>query len=218
MGASSRKTVVILDYGSGNLHSVAKALEYVAGGDFSVRVTDDRDAVLAAERIVFPGQGAMGQCMQTLIDKDFPSLLRDCIRNKPFLGICLGLQTLMDFSEEDNGTEGLALIAGQVLRFPSAARDERGDPYKIPHMGWNKVTQTTPHPLWNNIRDDERFYFVHSYYVKPENEDDSTGVTDYIVNFTSAAARDNLFATQFHPEKSQRPGLALLRNFLDWRP
>ena len=218
MGATARKTVAILDYGSGNLHSVAKALEFVAGGDYSVLVSDDRDAVLAAERIVFPGQGAIGQCMQTLVDKDFPALLRDCILNKPFLGICLGLQTLMDYSEEDNGTDGLALIPGKVLRFPAAARDENGDPYKIPHMGWNKVRQTTPHPLWNNIRDDERFYFVHSYYVKPERESDSTGVTDYIVSFTSAAARDNLFATQFHPEKSQRPGLTLLRNFLDWQP
>lgn len=218
MCATARKTVAILDYGSGNLHSVAKALEYVAGGDYHVLVSGDRDTVLAAERIVFPGQGAIGQCMQTLVDKDFPALLRDCILNKPFLGICLGLQTLMDFSEEDDGTEGLALIPGKVLRFPPAARDEGGDLYKIPHMGWNKVTQTTPHPLWNNIRNGERFYFVHSYYVKPENDSDSTGVTEYIVRFTSAAARNNLFATQFHPEKSQRPGLTLLRNFLDWRP
>lgn len=218
MGARARNTVVILDYGSGNLHSVAKALEHVAGGDYSVQVSAERGAVLAADRIVFPGQGAMGQCMQTLVDRGFPSLLKDCILNKPFLGICLGLQTLMDFSEEDNGTEGLALIAGKVLRFPAAARDERGDPYKIPHMGWNRVRQARPHPLWNSIRDNERFYFVHSYYVQPENEDDSTGVTDYIVSFTSAAARDGLFATQFHPEKSQRAGLTLLRNFLDWRP
>ena len=218
MTTTARKTVAILDYGSGNLHSVAKALEYAAAGDYSVLVSDDHDAVLAAERIVFPGQGAIGQCMQTLIGRGFPSLLRDCILNKPFLGICLGLQTLMDFSEEDNGTEGLALIPGKVHRFPSATRDENGDPYKIPHMGWNKVRQTSNHPLWNNIRNDERFYFVHSYYVKPEHDRDSAGVTDYIVSFTSAAARDNLFATQFHPEKSQRPGLTLLRNFLDWRP
>lgn len=218
MGATARKTVAILDYGSGNLHSVAKALEHVAGGDYSVLVSGDRDAVLAAERIVFPGQGAIGQCMQTLVEKGFPALLRDCILNKPFLGICLGLQTLLDYSEEDDGTEGLALIPGKVLRFPAAARDDSGNPYKIPHIGWNKVRQATPHPLWNNIRDDERFYFVHSYYVKPARESDSTGVTDYIVNFTSAAARDNLFATQFHPEKSQRPGLTLLRNFLDWSP
>ena len=218
MGASARKTVAILDYGSGNLHSVVKALEYVAAGDYSVLVSGDRDTVLAAERIVFPGQGAIGQCMQTLVDKDFPALLKHCIRNKPFLGICLGLQTLLDFSEEDNGTDGLALIPGKALRFPADARDDRDNPYKIPHMGWNKVRQTTLHPLWNDIRDDERFYFVHSYYVKPERASDSTGVTDYIVNFTSAAARDNLFATQFHPEKSQRPGLTLLRNFLDWTP
>ena len=183
-----------------------------------MQVSSDRDIIRAAERIVFPGQGAMGQCMQTLIGKDFPALLRECIRSKPFLGICLGLQTLMDFSEEDNGTEGLGIIPGKVLRFPASARDENGDTYKIPHMGWNEVIQTTPHPLWKGIRADERFYFVHSYYVQPELESDSAGTTDYIVSFTSAAARDNLFATQFHPEKSQRAGLALLRNFLEWQP
>ena len=218
MGATTRKTVAILDYGSGNLHSVAKALEHVAGQDYLVLVSGDRDTVLAAERIVFPGQGAIGQCMQTLVAKDFPALLRECLLSKPFLGVCLGLQTLMDFSEEDGGTDGLALIPGKVLRFPAAARDENGDPYKIPHMGWNKVKQSGAHPLWQNIEDNERFYFVHSYYVQPEHESDSSGLTDYIVNFTSAAARDNLFATQFHPEKSQKPGLTLLRNFLDWRP
>ncbi len=214
----TRKTIAILDYGSGNLHSVAKALEHVAGTDYRVLVSSDYDTIMSAERIVFPGQGAMGQCMQTLINKGFPALLRECIRSKPFLGICLGLQTLMDFSEEDNGTEGLGIIPGKVLRFPAAVRDVNGDPCKIPHMGWNKVKQTTPHPLWKNIRADERFYFVHSYYVQPEHESDSTGITDYIVSFTSAAARDNLFATQFHPEKSQRAGLTLLRNFLEWLP
>ena len=212
------KTIAILDYGSGNLRSVAKALEYVAGNDYSVLVSSDHDAVMAAERIVFPGQGAIGQCMQTLIGKGFPELLRECIYSKPFLGICLGLQTLMDFSEEDNGTEGLAVLPGKVRRFPAAVRDENGDLYKIPHMGWNEVRQAKPHPLWKNIRDDERFYFVHSYCVQPECESDSAGTTDYIVNFTSAAARDNLFATQFHPEKSQRAGLTLLRNFLEWQP
>ena len=218
MRVRRRNTIAILDYGSGNLHSVTKALEHVAGGDYSVQVSSDFDAVLAAERIVFPGQGAIGQCMQTLIDMDFPALLRECIRNKPFLGICLGLQTLMDFSEEDQGTEGLGLIPGKSLRFPANAMDDNGDLYKIPHMGWNKVRQSSAHPLWKNISNDERFYFVHSYYVQPEHDSDLAGVTDYIVNFTSALARDNLFATQFHPEKSQRPGLALLRNFLDWRP
>ena len=218
MSATTRKTVAILDYGSGNLHSVAKALEHVSGRDYSVLVSGDRDTVLAAERIVFPGQGAIGQCMQTLVAKGFPALLRECLLSKPFLGVCLGLQTLMDFSEEDGGTDGLALIPGKVLRFPAAARDKNGDPYKIPHMGWNKVKQSGAHPLWKNIGDNERFYFVHSYYVQPEHEADSAGLTDYIVNFTSAAARDNLFATQFHPEKSQKPGLTLLRNFLDWRP
>ena len=214
----TRNTIAILDYGSGNLHSVAKALEHVAGSDYSVLVSNDYDTLLSAERIVFPGQGAMGQCMEMLTSKDFPALLRECIRSKPFLGICLGLQTLMDFSEEDGGTDGLGVIPGKVIRFPAAARDENGDPFKIPHMGWNEVRQTTPHPLWKNIKTGERFYFVHSYYVRPGNESDSAGTTDYIVSFTSAAARDNLFATQFHPEKSQRAGLALLKNFLEWRP
>ena len=212
------KTIAILDYGSGNLRSVAKALEYVAGNDYNVRVSSDRDTILAAERIVFPGQGAIGQCMQTLIGKGFPDLLRECINSKPFLGICLGLQTLMDYSEEDDGTEGLAVLPGKVRRFPAAVRDDNGNLYKVPHMGWNKVTQATAHPLWKNIRDDERFYFVHSYYVQPDRASDSSGTTDYIVNFTAAAARDNLFATQFHPEKSQRPGLTLLKNFLAWQP
>ena len=214
----TRNTIAILDYGSGNLHSVAKALEHVAGTGYSVLVSNDYDTILSAERVVFPGQGAMGQCMEMLTGKDFPALLRECIRSKPFLGICLGLQTLMDFSEEDDGTEGLGVIPGKVIRFPAAARDENGDPFKIPHMGWNEVTQTTPHPLWKNIKTGERFYFVHSYYVRPGNESDAAGTTDYIVSFTSAAARDNLFATQFHPEKSQRAGLTLLKNFLEWRP
>lgn len=218
MCASTRKTVAILDYGSGNLHSVSKALELVAGGEYSVLVSGDRDAVLAAERIIFPGQGAIGQCMQTLVAGGFPALLKECIRNKPFLGICLGLQTLVDFSEEDSGTRGLGVVPGKALRFPADARDEKGDLYKIPHMGWNKVEQTSTHPLWKNIGNGERFYFVHSYYVKPDRDSDSAGATDYIVRFTSAAARGNLFATQFHPEKSQRPGLTLIRNFLDWRP
>ena len=214
----TRNTIAILDYGSGNLHSVAKALEHVAGADYRVLVSNDYDTILSAERIVFPGQGAIGQCMEMLIGRDFPALLRECIRSKPFLGICLGLQTLLDYSEEDDGTEGLGVIPGRVLRFPAAVRDDNGDPFKIPHMGWNKVRQTAPHPLWKNINTGERFYFVHSYYVQPENESDSAGTTDYIVSFTSAASRDNLFATQFHPEKSQRAGLALLKNFLEWRP
>ena len=213
-----RGGVVVLDYGSGNLRSVAKAIEYVAGDDYPVLVSGDYDDIMAAERIVFPGQGAIGQCMHTLTGKGFPALLRECIRSKPFLGICLGLQTLMDFSEEDDGTEGLGVLPGKVLRFPAAARDENGDLYKVPHMGWNKVRQTTPHPLWKNIRSDERFYFVHSYHVQPERESDCAGITNYVVDFTSAAARDNLFATQFHPEKSQRAGLTLLRNFLEWYP
>ena len=212
------ESVVILDYGSGNLHSVAKALEYVADAEYRVTISDDNAEIMAAGRIVFPGQGAMGQCMQTLISKGFSGLLKECIRTKPFLGICMGLQTLMDFSEEDGGAKGLGVIPGKVLKFPTAAQTESGAVYKIPHMGWNNVRQITPHPLWKGIKSEERFYFVHSYYAQPDRRDDCAGITNYLIDFASAAARDNLFATQFHPEKSQRAGLTLLRNFLNWRP
>lgn len=215
------ESVIILDYGSGNLHSVAKALEYVAGADYRVTVSDDDDEIRAAARIVFPGQGAIGQCMGALISKGFPELLKECIRTRPFLGICMGLQTLMDFSEEDGGAKALGVIPGKVLKFSAPIQNDSGDAgdsYKIPHMGWNTVRQTTPHPLWKGIKSGERFYFVHSYYVQPDHQEDCAGITNYVIDFTSAAARDNLFATQFHPEKSQRVGLTLLRNFLEWRP
>lgn len=211
-------SVVILDYGSGNLRSVAKAIQHAAAGDWSVQISGERADIVAADRVIFPGQGAMGQCMRNLEGKSFPSLLQECILNKPFLGICLGLQTLLDFSEEDGGMAGLGVIPGKVLEFPAGRRDENGAPYKIPHMGWNQVRQTAPHPLWRNIQPDEWFYFVHSYYAQPQQEADCAGVANYIVDFAAAVARDNLFATQFHPEKSQAGGLTLLKNFLEWRP
>jgi len=212
------ESVAVLDYGSGNLRSVFKALELVAGTDFHVTITGNGEDIMSADRVVFPGQGAIGQCMQTLIDKDFPALLKECIQRKPFLGICLGLQTLMDHSEEDDGTEGLGIIPGKVLKFPANATDQNGNAYKIPHMGWNRVTQVGDHPLWKNIKSGERFYFVHSYYVQLDDGNDCAGETNYLVDFTSAAAKNNLFATQFHPEKSQHAGLTLLGNFLKWRP
>ena len=138
--------------------------------------------------------------------------------SKPFLGLCLGLQSLLDFSEEDGGVQGLGIIPGAVRRFPARQRDDSGREYKIPHIGWNRVAQKNAHPLWRGIDDNERFYFVHSYYVAPERRQDIAGNTEYILEFAAAAARDNLFATQFHPEKSQRAGLRLLSNFLGWRP
>ena len=143
-------------------------------------------------------------------------VLLECIRNKPFLGICLGLQSLMDSSEEDGGTEALGIIPGKVCKFPDRARDTHGDILKVPHMGWNNVSFCMEHPLWKGIDPGSRFYFVHSYYVKPDDDVNIAAATDYIFEFTSAVARDNLFAVQFHPEKSQQAGLMLLRNFLEW--
>lgn len=210
--------VGVLDYGSSNLRSVTKALEHVAEGRSEIFVADSPEKLLLADRIVFPGQGAIGQCMDSLIRRGFTDSLGECIRNKPFLGLCLGLQSLLDKSEEDNGVRGLGIVPGAVLRFPTGVEDQRGNTYKIPHMGWNQVTQRQAHPLWNGITSGERFYFVHSYYVQAEKNEDIAGETDYILEFTSAIARDNLFAVQFHPEKSQRAGLQLLKNFLNWHP
>jgi imidazole glycerol-phosphate synthase subunit HisH len=208
--------VVVLDYGSSNLRSVAKALETVAGSDHTVTVSNDAKIILAADKVVFPGQGAIGQAMSHLKEQELDSVIRECILNKPFLGICLGLQMLMDHSEEDGGINGLGVLPGNVVRFEDNKKDEEGNAYKIPSMGWNQVYQKKSHALWNGIEDGSRFYFVHSYYVKAENDSDIAGTTNYICPYTSAAAKDNLFATQFHPEKSQHAGLALLKNFINW--
>ncbi|MGI9229961.1 MAG: imidazole glycerol phosphate synthase subunit HisH [Gammaproteobacteria bacterium] len=207
------ESVAVIDYGSSNLRSVAKALDTVAAGKYKITVSDDFALIRTADRIVFPGQGAIRQCMQALLSQGYVDLLTECINNKPFLGICLGLQTLLDFSEEDDGVKGLGIIPGTVKRFP----DDSGPEYKIPHIGWNRVAQS-PHPLWQGINDKERFYFLHSYYVAPEQQEHVAGSTEYMLKFTAAVARDNLFAIQFHPEKSQRAGLQLLSNFLNWRP
>ena len=209
--------VVVLDYGSSNLRSVAKALETVADGNHKITISNNADLILKADKVVFPGQGAIGQCMRHLKEQGLGEVIRECILNKPFLGICLGLQSLMEHSDEDGGVEGLGILPGNVIRFESNVKDENGNLYKIPSMGWNQVYQVKTHPLWNGIKDGSRFYFVHSYYVKPEQESDIAGSTEYICRYTSVAARDNLFATQFHPEKSQHSGLTLLKNFLNWQ-
>jgi imidazole glycerol-phosphate synthase subunit HisH len=208
--------IAVLDYGTSNLRSVAKALEFVAEYQHDILVTNQRQKILAADRIVFPGQGAVGQCMQSLKKTGLDDIVKECINSKPFLGICLGLQSLMQESEEDGGVKGLGIIPGKVVRFPNHVKDEHGDICKIPHMGWNRVNQQRPHPLWKYIKDGTRFYFVHSYYVQTKSDEDVAAKTNYAVKFTSAAARDNVFATQFHPEKSQHAGLTLLRNFLSW--
>ena len=210
------ENVAIIDYGMSNLRSVAKALEHVSDAHYKIRVSDKAEEILAADRIVFPGQGAIGQCMETIRAQGLDQVLLECIRTKPFLGLCLGLQTLLDFSEEDGGTPGLGVVPGRVIRFPGNRKDTTGNIFKIPHMGWNRVKQERHHPIWNGIESGERFYFVHSYYVVPEDRDCVVGTTDYVLEFTSAVARDNFFAVQFHPEKSQKAGLQLLRNFLEW--
>jgi glutamine amidotransferase len=210
------QTVAVVDYGSSNLRSVWKALTYVAQSTQHIQVSDDPERILAADRVVIPGQGAIAQCMAGMKEKGLDQVLKECLKTKPFLGICMGLQTLMDWSDEDGGVQGLRIIAGAVRRFPDGAQDASGVLYKIPHMGWNRVDQAKPHPLWEGISTGERFYFVHSYFVEPDNAQDTAATSDYAVTFTSALARDNLFAVQFHPEKSQRAGLKLLQNFLSW--
>lgn len=209
--------VAIIDFGMGNLRSVEKAVRYVGGEALDVLVTADPARISDADRVVFPGQGAIGDCMVQLAAHGLEASVRASVREKPFLGICIGLQALMEESEEDGGTPGLALFPGRVTRFPprDPATENR---LKVPHMGWNQVRRTKSHPLWEGIGDGERFYFVHSYFVDPVDENLVAGNTDYAVRFTSAIASDNLFAVQFHPEKSQRPGLRLLRNFFSWRP
>lgn len=202
------KTVVVIDYGMSNLRSVSKALEHVAGNNWQVQVSDQADVILHADKVVFPGQGAIGQCMHLLKESQLLDVIRQSVEEKPFLGICLGLQTLLTRSEENGGTAGFDVIAGTVRHFTKSPE------YKIPHMGWNQVSQQA-HPLWNGIPDNSRFYFVHSYYV--DLVDVTAGTTSYGgVNFASAVAKDNVFAVQFHPEKSQDVGLKLLENFLNW--
>ncbi len=210
------QTVAVVDYGMGNLRSVSKAVEHVAAGRSVVRVTDDAREIENADRVVFPGQGAMRDCMAELGVHGLLEPMRKCLGSKPVLGICMGLQVLFDSSEEDPDTPGFGWLAGRSVRFPSGATDRQGRRLKVPHMGWNRVHQRLDHPLWLGIDDAERFYFVHSYYVRPGEEALVAGTSEYGLEFTAAVAGEQLFAVQFHPEKSQRAGLALLSNFLAW--
>jgi glutamine amidotransferase len=209
--------IAIIDYGMGNLHSVAKAVEHVAAPGAQVRVTDDPAFVHAADRVVFPGQGAARDCMAAISRHEVRQAVLEAAANKPFLGICMGLQVLLEHSDENGGTDLLGLITGRV-RFFGLQHDREGRALKIPHMGWNRVHQQGAHPLWAQIPQDSRFYFVHSYYVDPEDRRLVAGSTDYGVRFTSVLVRENLFAVQFHPEKSADHGLKLLTNFVGWRP
>lgn len=208
-------TVAVVDYGMGNLHSIAKALAKVAPGA-DILITHEKSQIAAAERVVFPGVGAMRDCMQALHERDLQEPLRHAAAEKPFLGICLGMQALLDSSEENDGIQGLGLLPGRVVRFADHLQDARGEPLKIPHMGWNQVHQLAAHPLWQGIAQDSRFYFVHSYYAQPAQAALVNATADYPTPFACVLARDNVFAVQFHPEKSQQVGLRLLENFLGW--
>ncbi len=210
-------TIAVIDYGMGNLRSVAKALEHVAPS-VSVQVTSDADKILAAERVVFPGVGALRDCMAELQRLQLDQVIKDVAASgKPLLGICLGMQALLDSSEENAGAQGLGIIPGQALHFSAGQIDAlNGERLKVPHMGWNQVRQSNAHPLWCDIAQDSRFYFVHSYYAKPMNQANSAATSHYGQDFTSALVADNVFAVQFHPEKSQQAGLSLLRNFSEW--
>jgi imidazole glycerol-phosphate synthase subunit HisH len=209
--------IAIVDYGMGNLRSVHKALEHVAP-TASVVVTSDPEVVRQAKRVVVPGQGAMPNCMHELEVRGLRDTVLEAAANKPFLGICIGLQMLFEESEEGN-IKGLNILPGKVLHFPAPAMMlPDGQKLKVPHMGWNQVHQTIAHPLWHGIADDARFYFVHSYYVETENEASIAAQTNYPFQFTCAVAKDNIFAVQFHPEKSHVAGLTLLSNFAKWTP
>jgi imidazole glycerol-phosphate synthase subunit HisH len=213
------KTVAVVDYGMGNLRSVAQAVLHVArDSGYEVVVTSRPEDVRAAERIVLPGQGAMRDCMRELADSGLRVSVLEAAASKPLFGVCVGMQMLLDRSEE-GPTDGLRLIHGEVLRFDLAGRlQPDGSRYKVPQMGWNQVFQTQPHPIWQGVPDASWFYFVHSYYARPSDARHSAGEADYGTRFTAAVARDNIFATQFHPEKSADQGLALYRNFLHWTP
>jgi glutamine amidotransferase len=207
-------TVAVIDYGMGNLHSIAKALQH-AEPECDVRVVSKAEAIMNADRVVFPGVGAIRDCMQALNQSGLSGVIKQVAKAKPFLGICLGMQALLTDNEENGHTLTLDIIPGHVIRFPDALKDSDGNILKIPHMGWNQVHQTK-HPLWTNIPQDSRFYFVHSYYAKPNASAVIAGTAEYPDAFACALAQDNIFAVQFHPEKSQAVGLQLLKNFLHW--
>ena len=217
------KTVAVVDYGMGNLRSVSQAVQAAAqGSGYRVIVTSRPQDVRAAERVVLPGQGAMPDCMRELRDSGLQGSVLEAAASKPLFGVCVGMQMLLDRSDEGN-TPGLALIHGDVVKFELAGRlQPDGSRYKVPQMGWNQVHQQDPgsgrHPIWDTVPDDSYFYFVHSYYARPSDARHSAGVADYGGSFTAAIARDNIFATQFHPEKSAEHGLTLYRNFLHWNP
>lgn len=205
----------IIDYGMGNLHSLGKSLERVAGNQ-RVVISADPATLLACDRLVLPGVGGVRACMNELRRLELNELVIEAARNRPLLGICLGMQVLLERSDENGGVPALGLIPGNVQRFPDPPANSDGERLKVPHMGWNRVRQTLKHPIWNGIVDESWFYFVHSYYASPKNPQHVLGTADYVQTFAAAVARDNVIGFQFHPEKSQSVGLRLLANFTTW--
>ncbi|MDY0250274.1 MAG: imidazole glycerol phosphate synthase subunit HisH [Pseudomonas sp.] len=207
------QTVAVIDYGMGNLHSVGKALEFV--GASRVQITSDPQVIRDADRVVLPGVGAMRDCMAEMERFALLEVIREVSKDRPFLGICVGMQALLDSSEENGGVECLGLFPGQVRYFGQNLQVE-GERLKVPHMGWNNVEQRLDHPMWHNIPDQTRFYFVHSYYVQADNQRQVAGRCEYGLPFAAALADGSCFAVQFHPEKSHTHGLQLLQNFVAW--
>lgn len=214
---SLKQTVAVIDYGMGNLHSVAKALEAV-DSNANVLVTSDSHVITQADRVVFPGVGAIRDCMAELQRLELDHVVKQVVASKkPMLAICVGMQALMDTSEENGGVDCLGLLPGSVDYFGQNLTDETGERLKVPHMGWNQVAQS-PHPLWDNIENNSRFYFVHSYFIRCTDKSLIQGACHYGHDFAAALGKDSLFAVQFHPEKSHKVGLQLLRNFMQWQP
>ena len=210
------QSIAVIDYGMGNLRSIVNALEHVAGKKHRIELTSDPAQVIQADRVVFPGQGAAGDCMRAIDEYELRETIIEAANSRPFLGICMGMQVLIEHSEENRGTDCLGLYAGQVRYFGDTHHDADGERLKVPHMGWNRLYQSRPHPLWNAIDNGERFYFVHSYYLLASDKNLVAGECEYGFCFTSAIAKDNVFALQCHPEKSADAGLQLLANFVAW--
>ncbi len=208
-------SVAVIDYGMGNLHSISKALQHVSP-ETDVRIVSEPELILQSDRVVFPGVGAIRDCMQALENSGLSEVILEVAKSKPMLGICLGMQALLTDSEENEHTSCLGLFSGHVVHFPKNLKSADNDNLKIPHMGWNQVHQQFSHPLWEKIPQDSRFYFVHSYYAIPDAASIIAATSDYPAPFACALSRDNIFAVQFHPEKSQTAGLQLLKNFLHW--
>jgi len=207
------QTVAVIDYGSGNLHSVAKALEHA--GSCRVLVTSDMNVIRSADRVVLPGVGTMGDCMHGLQDRGLDSVVLDVIQEKPLMGVCVGMQILTEFGEESAGVDALGVFPGQITQFPKSMKCPEGRRLKVPHMGWNELLQR-PHPMWAGISDRTRFYFVHSYRYANTKATCVAGTCHFGAPFVSALSRPNVFAVQFHPEKSHDAGIRLYRNFLTW--